>query len=148
MSPKLPGLGEPPGHFYVALLGLKIRETQKLLERINEGLSFSSWESFLRNTNLSKEDAIHLVQITARTLSRRKEEGRLHPDESDRLVRAARIFARAKELFEGDTVAARRWLTSAQRSLGGAKPLDYATTEVGAREVEGIIGRLEHGIPT
>ena len=35
-----------------------------------------------------------------------------------------------------------------QRALGGAIPLDIAKTEVGAREVEQIIGRLEQGVFT
>lgn len=133
---------------YVWLLGLKVLETPELLKRVKEGLGYSSWENFIRNTDLRKEDAIDLVQISPRTLSRRKEEGRLHPDESDRLIRAARIFALISELFDGDVGSARRWLTTAQPALGGSKPIEYASTEVGAREVEALIGRLEHGIPS
>jgi putative toxin-antitoxin system antitoxin component (TIGR02293 family) len=82
------------------------------------------------------------------TDGRDQPEGRLQPDESDRLVRAARIFAQAVGLFEGDEEAARRWLTSPQPALGGSTPWDYAATEIGAREVENLIGRLEHGIPS
>jgi putative toxin-antitoxin system antitoxin component (TIGR02293 family) len=41
---------------------------------------------------------------------------------------------------------ARRWLGSAQVGLGGAIPLDYAETEVGAREVEDLLGRIEYGV--
>jgi putative toxin-antitoxin system antitoxin component (TIGR02293 family) len=136
------------GNSYVLLLGLKVGQTPELLKRIKEGLGYSSWESFIRNTDLRKEDAITFVQISPRTLSRRKEEGRLHPDESDRLIRAARIFALASELFDGDVDSARRWLTRAQPALGGSAPIEYASTEVGAREVEALIGRLEHGIPS
>ena len=32
------------------------------------------------------------------------------------------------------------------RALGGATPLDFAKTEPGAREVENVLGRLEHGV--
>lgn len=134
------------GNSYILLLGLKVRQTPELLKRIKEGLGYSSWESFIRNTDLRKEDAVNLVQISPRTLSRRKVEGRLHPDESDRLTRAARIFALAAELFDGDVDSARRWLTAAQPALGGSTPLEYASTDVGAREVESLIGRLEYGI--
>lgn len=133
---------------YVWLLGLDVAETPELLKRIKEGLGYSSWESFIRNTDFRKDDAVSLVQISSRTLSRRKEEGRLHPDESDRLIRAARIFAFTLELFDGDAVSARRWLTTAQPALGGSTPIVYASTEVGAREVEALIGRIEHGIPS
>jgi len=135
-------------NYYLLLLGLKAAETPELLRRIKVGLGYSSWESFIRNTDLRKEDAVDLVQISPRTLSRRKEEGRLHPDESDRLIRAARIFALTSELFDGDVDSARQWLTTAQPALGGSTPIEYAASEVGAREVEALIGRLEHGIPS
>ena len=135
-------------NYYVLLLGLEVADTPELLKRTKEGLGYDSWENFIRNTDLRKEDAIDLVQISSRTLSRRKEEGRLHPDESDRLIRAARIFALTSELFDGDVDSARRWLTTAQAALGGSMPIEYASTEVGSREVEALIGRLEHGIPS
>jgi putative toxin-antitoxin system antitoxin component (TIGR02293 family) len=87
-----------------------------------------------------------VVDIRPRTLSRRKEEGRLEPDESDRLLRASRVFGRALELFEADAAEARAWLARPQRALGGAVPLDLLRTELGAREVEDLIGRLEQGV--
>jgi putative toxin-antitoxin system antitoxin component (TIGR02293 family) len=136
------------GHLYVRLLGLQTYETPVLLGRIREGLSFRSWDQFLRNTGLEKDTAAHLVNIAPRTLARRKEEGRLHPDESDRLIRVARVFSRAVELFGGDVPSAREWLARPQTALCGSTPLDYAASELGSREVENLIGRLEHGIPT
>ncbi|MFI5458961.1 MAG: antitoxin Xre/MbcA/ParS toxin-binding domain-containing protein [Isosphaerales bacterium] len=142
------GAGRPAGHSYVSLLGIQAFDTAGLLERVRAGLAYSSWDRFLQSTGLAKDAACDFVQITPRTLARRKEEGRLHPDESDRLVRAARIFSQAVGLFEGDEQAARRWLTVPQPALGGSTPWDYAATEIGAREVESLIGRLEHGIPS
>ena len=70
------------------------------------------------------------------------------PEESDRLLRVSRVFGRALELFEGDRDAAATWLTSPQRALGGLVPFELAKTDVGAQEVERLVGRLEHGIPT
>ena len=72
----------------------------------------------------------------------------VEPDETDRLVRTSRVFARAIELFEGNSDNARRWLTNPVGALGGRTPLDFASTDVGAIEVENLIGRLEYGIPT
>jgi uncharacterized protein (DUF2384 family) len=40
------------------------------------------------------------------------------------------------------------WLRSPNRALGGESPLALSKTEVGAREVENLIGRLEHGVFT
>lgn len=133
-------------HPYLLLLGLEPMDTSRLVERVEEGLSFRELERLMRNVGLSREEVAGLVQIKPRTLDRRKKEGRLHSEESDRLLRVSRVFGNAIALFEGDTEAARRWLSSRQRALGGAVPLGMAKTEIGAREVESLIGRLEHGI--
>ena len=60
--------------------------------------------------------------------------------------RAERVFGKAQKLFEGDARAAERWLSSPKAGLGGAVPSELAETEAGAREVEALIGRLEHGV--
>lgn len=135
-------------YFYVALLGLRSYDPLKIYAHIRTGLSFAAFERFQRNTSLGWDELTALVQLPPRTLARRKAAGRLEPDESDRLVRASRVFGRALELFEGDAEAAREWLLQKQPLLGGLVPLDLATTDVGALEVERLIGRLEHGIPS
>ncbi|MBC7909094.1 MAG: DUF2384 domain-containing protein [Pyrinomonadaceae bacterium] len=133
-------------HAYVMLLGLEPSDTLHLIRQVEKGLPFRVVERLRRNMALTSEEFAELIQVRPRTLSRRKEEGRLQPDESDRALRASRLFGSALELFEGDAVAARTWLSSAQPALGGAVPLNVAKTELGAREVEYLIGRLEHGV--
>lgn len=133
-------------HPYVLLLGLKPVGTARLVELVEEGFSFRELKHLQRNVGLSTSEVADLVQIKPRTLIRRKQEGRLRPEESDRLLRLSRVFWKALELFEGDDHAAKEWLSSPRGALGGAVPLDMAKTEVGAREVEGLAGRLEHGV--
>lgn len=134
-------------HRYAVLLGERgAFDTATLLARVQAGLPYRAMEHLRRNLDLPMSRLAELVDIRPRTLSRRKEEGRLEPDESDRLLRASRVFGRALELFEGDAVEARAWLERPQRALGSAVPLDLLRTELGAREVENLIGRLEHGV--
>jgi putative toxin-antitoxin system antitoxin component (TIGR02293 family) len=140
--------GGPGAYYYVKLLGLEVDDPLKLVARVQKGLPYGALERFLRNTALSISDLAQIVQIPLRTLMRRKAQRRLQPDESDRLLRASRIFGRALELFEGDIAAARRWLSTPLPAIGGARPIAVASTDVGAREVDNLIGRLEHGIPT
>ena len=135
-------------HDYVLLLGLRTFDTPGLVKRTNEGFSFHAWERFGRATALPVDELQRIVQISSRTLSRRKREGRLRSDESDRLLRVTRVFAAVLALFEGDVALARGWFSGPQPGLGGARPLDYAATEVGAREVEDLVGRLEYRIPS
>lgn len=137
--------GAPGPHAYVILLGLDTFDPPDLLRAVQKGLSYRTFERFRRNTTLSFECVSDLIDIPRRTMTRRKRDGRFLPDESDRLLRASRLFGRALELFEGDRNAATDWLTTPQPALGGAVPLDVARNEVGAREVERLVGRLEHG---
>ncbi len=78
---------------------------------------------------------------------RRKAAGRLSPDESDKVVRFSRLLRHATAVF-GDAERARAWLKHPQVGLGGAVPLDYASTETGAREVENLLGRIEYSVYT
>jgi putative toxin-antitoxin system antitoxin component (TIGR02293 family) len=133
-------------HIYIILLGMKMIQTDELLKQVEKGLPFRMLERLGRNLELPMKTIAELAQIRSRTLHRRKEEGRLQPDESDRLLRVSRVFAKAIELFEGDHRAASRWLSAPQRALGGVVPLTLAKSELGALEVERLIGRIEHGV--
>jgi putative toxin-antitoxin system antitoxin component (TIGR02293 family) len=138
--------GAPGAHAYVILIGLETFDPLDLLRAVKKGLSYRTFERFRRNTSLSFERISDLIDIPRRTMTRRKREGRFLPDESDRLLRASRLFGKTLELFEGDRDAATGWLRTAQPALGGAVPLDVARSEVGAQEVERLVGRLEHGV--
>jgi putative toxin-antitoxin system antitoxin component (TIGR02293 family) len=65
---------------------------------------------------------------------------------SDHRLRASRVLAKALELFEGDRDAASEWIHSPLPALGGETPIDIARTELGARQVENLVGRIEHGV--
>jgi putative toxin-antitoxin system antitoxin component (TIGR02293 family) len=138
--------GETVG--YASRLGLKPSSTVQLVESIDRGLAFRAFQRLQADMGLSHAELAGLVGISARTLARRKTEGRLSPAESERLVRASRIFDSAVHLHEGDKVAALSWLRVPAAALGGRKPIEFARSEVGGREVEDLIGRLEHGVFT
>lgn len=136
----------PHGFEYVSALGIRAHTTLELLKRLEAGVPFTCVERFQRRLALPMGEVAALLQIPPRTLTRRKSEGRLQPDESDRLLRASRLFQLATELFEGDTDLARAWFSAPKKALSGKPPLEFIRTEVGAREVENFIGRLEHGV--
>jgi putative toxin-antitoxin system antitoxin component (TIGR02293 family) len=138
--------GRAGSHAYVSLLGLSPRDPIEISKKVERGLAFEALERFQENTGLSTTELVDLVAIKQRTLHRRKGNGRLDPEESDRLMRASRIFGKALELFEGDAEAARRWLDARQKGLRGQRPLALARTDLGAVEVEALIDRLEHGV--
>jgi len=101
---------------------------------IESGLAFAELDALRASLDVPMERLTPKLGISKATLHRRKAAGRLGRDESDRVVRFARLMGKALDVLEREEPA-RSWLNSAQVGLGGAVPLDYAETELGAREV-------------
>ena len=131
-----------------AVLGLTSHRALDLVAEVQRGLPYGAFERFQEHTRLPLGQLATWTGIRERTLARRKREGRLQPDESDRLLRAARLYSSALRLCGGDARLAVVWLGAPQPGLGGERPLDLAATEVGTAAVEALIGRVEHGIPS
>jgi putative toxin-antitoxin system antitoxin component (TIGR02293 family) len=117
----------------------------KLIQIIKHGLPVQELDVLQASLDMPLERLASKLGISKATLHRRKSQGRLGREESDRVLRFARLMGKAVEVLEGEENA-RRWLSSSQFGLGGAVPLDYAETEVGAREVEDLLGRIEYGV--
>ena len=114
---------------------------------VENGLPFSSVERLAQALNLSTNAlAEDYLGISRPTLSRRRKAGKLTQAESDGTVRYARLLELATELMEGDDAAAIQWLNTPLSILQRQTPLTHARTEAGAREVDILIGRLEHGV--
>lgn len=144
-----PPLVQEPEALYRTSAAAILRRTgkppQSLVESIREGLPFAEFTALCGLLDLSAEALGGYLNISRSTLIRRKQRGRLAPDESDRLIRFARLYGRAAEVL-GSREAGRTWLKSPARALGPAIPLAYADTEAGAREVEHLLGRIEYGV--
>lgn len=127
------------------VLGQVATGTTELLDLVRGGLPYEALESVLEVLALPQGKAADLLHIPARTMARRKHEARLHATESDRLYRIARVVAHALDVFEDET-AARHWLHTPSRVLGGETPLSLLDTDVGAARVEVELGRIEYGL--
>lgn len=139
-------LGAPGPHGYVVLLGMNTFDPREVMRAVDKGLPYRAFDRFCRNSGLSFDVVIALIDVPRRTMTRRKAEGRFLPAESDRLLRISRLFVQTLELFEGDRDAALAWLSAGQPTFGRVTPLEMARTEIGSREVERLIARLEHGV--
>lgn len=116
------------------------------MQAVRSGLSWNAVRKFLDITGLSQQDLAKYLAIPERTFARRREVGIFDRRESEQLIRLAELAEATLELFDGDSDAARNWLTSPVRGLGNARPIDYAQSEFGAREVRDLIGRLGDGV--
>jgi putative toxin-antitoxin system antitoxin component (TIGR02293 family) len=87
---------------------------------------------------------MRVIEINERTAQRRREQGALTAEESDRLARVARVTDRAVDAF-GDAEQAKVWLRAPNRVLRGAAPFDLLGTDSGAELVTDELGRIEYG---
>jgi len=116
------------------------------MQVVQSGLSWKAVRKFLNVTGLSQQDLAKYLAISERTFVRRREAGTFDRKESEQVLRLAEICQAASELFDGATAATRTWLTSPVRGLGNSRPIDFAQSEFGAREIRDLIGRLADGI--
>ena len=123
----------------------KAKHPTELIRKIQKGLSFAELEALRKDLDLPLDQLAGKLSISRATLHRRKNAGRLSPDESDKVMRFSRLLEHATMVF-GDLERGRAWLKFPQYGLGGAVPLDYAKTEIGAREVDNLLGRIDYGV--
>lgn len=128
-------------------LFLRLRPTRpnELRDAVRRGLPFSTMETLSDQLELSPQQCSEVLAIPARTVARRKENKQLNPQESDRLYRVARAASQAVEVL-GSLDKARLWLKTPNRALSCEPPLDLLDTEIGARQVEEVLLRLNYGI--
>ena len=143
---KLLKTGMPGPHAYVILLGMTRYDYPGIIQQVEKGLPYAAFERLQKNTGLTAEQLADVLEIPKRTMARRKRSGRFAFAESDRLIRLARVYAKALYLFDGNAEEATRWFLTIRRALGGVTPLEMTRTSVGAQEVEDLIGRVEHGV--
>jgi putative toxin-antitoxin system antitoxin component (TIGR02293 family) len=127
-------------------LGLKAGTSGELIQQVGRGFSFQAMLALESRSGIPLAEIAGIVGIPARTLARRKASRRLTPDESEKLLRLSAVFELAVDLFEDDKAGALKWLTTPKLALENQTPLAYSRTELGAREVENLMGRLEHGV--
>jgi putative toxin-antitoxin system antitoxin component (TIGR02293 family) len=128
-----------------ATLGVhRLKSDQDVVKLVERRLPTRALDG-LRRAGLSDEEIYSLV-VPRRTLAhRRARREPLSREESDRVVRVARIAAMAEQVF-GDRERAWRWLRAAKRQLQGRSPLQLLATEAGAHLIEELLYRIDEGM--
>ena len=125
-------------------LGRTLSSDRDLRDAIREGFPPAVVEGLMRSAGLTLKELAQSLDLSPRSLQRRRHGGRLARYESDRIYRLARIVALANEYLGGQEQAT-RWLKRPNRALGGVAPIDAIDTELGARQVENVLGRIAYG---
>lgn len=117
----------------------------ELIKAITRGLPAPLARELAKKMGVTLEDMAELLRLNPRTFQRRLEEGLLNLSESERLWELSRLFYRAVDVLESEPGAV-HWFRNPIQALGWATPLSYARTAVGLRELDNILGRIEHGV--
>ncbi len=125
-------------------LGRTLSTDRELRDAIREGFPPAVIQPLMRASGLTLKELAAALDLSPRSLQRRRSSGRLARYESDRLYRLARIVAIANEYLGGPERAI-CWLKHPNRALGGIAPVTAIDTELGARQVENVLGRIAYG---
>ncbi len=114
-------------------------------QQIVAGIDWAEAEHLAELLDLPISRLAELLQVPPATMARRKTQRRFAVEESERIVRFARLWFLACQAV-GGTPGARSWLKRPQHGLNGRVPLEVARLEVGARTVEALLQRINYGV--
>lgn len=125
----------------------RVRTLNDLHEVVAEGLPKPSVRALFSRLSARYDVEVQpLRDFVAPRATLKRRRSRLSPTESQRLERLARIVAMTEEVWR-DRTAAAEFLTRPHRGLAGRTPLQMATTDLGARQVEELLASIEFGLP-
>src|SRR5712671_609369 len=102
-----------------SVLGRNLASQRDLSDAIREGFPPAVVEQLMSSSGLTLKELADALDLSPRSLQRRRRSGRLARFESDRLFRLARIVAFAHQALGGSELAA-RWLKRPNRALAGS----------------------------
>ena len=114
---------------------------------VRSGLPYASLDRVREALGAPDKLLARALSVSERTLyRRRKQEGRLSPAESDRLLLLSETLELAQRALDSEE-AARRWLREPHGLLGRESPLEHMDTVAGAQEVQTLLLNIEHSMP-
>jgi putative toxin-antitoxin system antitoxin component (TIGR02293 family) len=128
------------------ILGRRVRTLEDLRCSVEDGLPLAALAQTIRHLageGLDATDLKHSI-VPKSTLQRRRR--RLNLEESQRLERLARMTALAEKVWE-DRALAHEFLASPQPQLKGKRPVDLSKSDLGTRQVEELLFKLEYSLP-
>lgn len=133
-----------PATAHRALMTSIAEDDMDLVDAVREGLPVQVVDETVQDGRLTLAELDRLA-LPRKTLAHRRGIGRLSAEQSDRVVRILRVIAEAETTF-ANREKAYRWLRRPTAALADRAPLDLLDTDIGARRVETLLGRIAHGI--
>jgi putative toxin-antitoxin system antitoxin component (TIGR02293 family) len=128
------------------VLGKTVKSIEQLERMVGEGLPKAALRTAVRRVFVVPRDANRCLYRIVPEATYKRRSGKLRAVESERTERLARVIAAAEAVWD-DENDAREWLTRPHPELGDRPPIECALTELGARQVETLLDRLQYGLP-
>ena len=113
----------------------------------NKGIKKQSVTRLAELMDIPMKDIAALLNISYKTLGRKKETDTLDSISSSISIEIAETISKGLSVFE-DSDKLSRWLQKENRALQGEKPIDLLNTPTGIKMVNKVLGRIEEGIYT
>ena len=127
------------------ILGIDIKSDRDLEKAIVQGLPPDAVALVVGLIYPGQTDKFYEVVPRSTLIRRQKEGSLLSTEESQKAERLARVFSFAVEVW-GNEEGAREFMQKAHPMLEDRTPFEASLNELGARQVEQILGRLMFGI--
>jgi putative toxin-antitoxin system antitoxin component (TIGR02293 family) len=128
------------------------RQIQKALDdpalmraAVKEGFEIGWFDHLAKLFGASGTVFATIVGIESRTLTRRRREGKLTQRESNALYHLAVLYEHALDVL-GDAETVRNWFNTPEPDFADVSPLALLDTAPGIKEVDQLLGRIEHGV--
>ena len=115
-----------------------------IVHLVRRGLPVTAVDRLMATFGLTQEEVDRVI-IPRKTLSHRRKLETLTPQQSERVIRVARVLSLAVDTFVSPSKAM-TWLRRPTRPLADESPLSLLDTGEGAQLVETLLGRIAHGI--
>ena len=126
------------------VVGSPVTSDLDIARLIRDGLPVDVVDRLVGDKTVTPGEVSRII-MAPKALSERRRRGGLTPEQSEKVVRVARVFAEALETF-GSRDKALTWMRRGCAVLGGKAPIDLLDTDEGAGLVESLLGRIAHGL--
>lgn len=129
----------------VSVLGVNVSSERDLEKVILDGLPSQAVIKIIDRIYPGQTDKYYQLVPRSTLLRRQKEGSLLSLEESQKVERIARVFSFAIEVW-GSENKAREFMKKPHPMLDDRTPFEASLNELGARQVEQILGRLMFGV--
>lgn len=118
---------------------------EALIAYIRGGIPRSAVDSLMAASGLTALEISSYFNLSDRSLRRYNPTQALPPEQSEKLVELAMLYARGEEVF-GGMERFRQWMSRPQIAFGDVPPKNYLDTSIGMGLIHDELGKIEHGV--